>query len=660
MASLGWLGPGTVLTNTSSRWKRADGTTTFGTAHLADLNDDLDSTRAVLSGNGAATLKVDNDFLAPLDAAVRIARVRLYARILTPTGYTSTLRLFQGATLRTSVTHAGTGSYFNRYSAWVNTDASGSEWTDATINQLEWDVQSSVGFTSLTEFRVQMDMRRQATVTASSPDNAEFASPGQSFSWVFEGDGESQYRYNLKIFTQAVAEGGGFDPATSTAVYNETTYSNVSSRELTLDDGTSGIGFSPPLNLTRGATYYWAVRASKTFNGSEWWSEWSPLAKFVFQPRPTATSVTPSGSVTTASRPAIGWTYTAAAGGVAQGAYAVKIFKQPVGGWSGFDPGQIDSEVGQTAKPVAGSGSTSNNWITEGNATSFTPSVPLDNSTTYRAYVKVRRGNPYIHGMLSEWSDWAYSEFTINITPPTAPSLTLTPDAANGRMTLQTNVTGAGTYSDYRMRFERSLDGGTTWDVVTPWYFHFFGVIKATDSSRVLTFTTPGLTTWYDYTVPFNVAVSYRVRVIQIVTGQDFASNWVVATATVVTPKVWLKVLDSPTESMSFPVMDDWLQINRSLPRTIHRPLGRSRPVVMRGQPTGDSFSVKFLLLGRTAYTAFMAKIQSGQKFYLQNESKTWYVEVAGDVAWEDRLWDSKHGDEESVTVVVPFIEVSP
>lgn len=130
-------------------------------------------------------------------------------------------------------------------------------------------------------------------------------------------------------------------------------------------------------------------------------------------PVATVTVNAPTGAITDTSFPSVTWTY-AQADGVPQSAYEIKIFDSATYGAVGFDPDT------STASVETGIVSSANNGQTlEGD---------LENSTTYRAYVRVAS---LVNGA-NYFSDWSYSGFSLAIDAPASPTVSAIWDADAG------------------------------------------------------------------------------------------------------------------------------------------------------------------------------------------------------------------------------------
>lgn len=140
--------------------------------------------------------------------------------------------------------------------------------------------------------------------------------------------------------------------------------------------------------------------------------------------QPTITGTPAVTGATSTTFPSVSWVYGANADGDPQTAYRVKIFTSAQYGAAGFDPA--------VSSPVYDSGELA------GAADSWTTPLGLLNGTTYKMYIAVAQD---FNG--AKWySAWtASSSFTIALTPPPAPTLTVTQD--NTVPNLRNNLTVA-------------------------------------------------------------------------------------------------------------------------------------------------------------------------------------------------------------------------
>jgi hypothetical protein len=121
--------------------------------------------------------------------------------------------------------------------------------------------------------------------------------------------------------------------------------------------------------------------------------------------QPSVTVTSPSGTVTDTTFPSVTWTY-ADTDGDPQNAYQIKVFDSTTYGGGSFSP--------DTSTPAVETG------IVTSSNDGQTLEADLADGTTYRAYVRVAQllnGSNY-------FSDWAYSQFTIDVDAPATPLIT--------------------------------------------------------------------------------------------------------------------------------------------------------------------------------------------------------------------------------------------
>jgi hypothetical protein len=133
--------------------------------------------------------------------------------------------------------------------------------------------------------------------------------------------------------------------------------------------------------------------------------------------QPTLTVTNPSGTITDTTFPSVTWTY-ADADGDSQNAYEIKVFDSATYSAGTFNP--------NTSTPAVQTG-----VVTSSND-GQTLEADLADGTTYRAYVRVAQllnGSNY-------FSEWAFSQFTIDVDAPATPLITAFFDENVGAVTL--------------------------------------------------------------------------------------------------------------------------------------------------------------------------------------------------------------------------------
>ncbi len=220
--------------------------------------------------------------------------------------------------------------------------------------------------------------------------------------------------------------------------------------------------------------------------------------------KPVVTVSNPTGSITNTSFPLTVWTVDADPDGGATDEAQVRIFSAAQYGAAGFNPATSPATAESGTLQAGGDGNVPTNWRT-------TTKLP-GGGVTYRSYVRTRQ-NP-----LSNWSDWAYSQFTLTITPPTNPSsVTVTPEPTLGRMKI--NVDGTSSPRVDAVELERSDDGGVTWVPVRAWDTDVdYSGIAPVNGDSVL----------WDWEAPPGIPVKYRARNLKaFALGEWGSSDWV-------------------------------------------------------------------------------------------------------------------------------------
>lgn len=394
--------PNGLTTNTSSRWKD-EGGATFDAADAPKMLDDLDSTYARNSTGSAAVLQLPTNGYTKDVTLERFKRVRVCARHRATVGQTFSL-FHTGSELATSKIAVGAASGITRVSGpWCTKSSFGVEWAQADIDSLEVKVNGGGGFNDVRVAEmwaeVEIQTRPDAVVTpVLGADGRTMAKA--AFTWGYSGYGDTQRKFQVKVFTKAIAEGGGFDVTTSATVHDSGTKTG------------SYQNYTLPTALTIGAEYYVFVKMATDFNGADWWGAWSDGKPFQVHLATTTVISSPSGTVTNTTRPTINWSVTDP-NNDGLGAWAVKVFTDAQYLAAGFNP--------ETSTPTL-SGSGPSTFFPQWKATAALP------NGTYRAYMKTTSSTYLVT------SPWAFSGFVMNVTVPPAPTLTAVADVAGARI----------------------------------------------------------------------------------------------------------------------------------------------------------------------------------------------------------------------------------
>lgn len=269
------------------------------------------------------------------------------------------------------------------------------------------------------EAYIESWIQTQPTVAITSPstDQALFSQQPTIY-WNYNNQGDTVMGWRMKIFTNAVVTGGGFDPNSSSTV------SDSGDQGGAANQSTIGV----PLSL--GGTYWAYVQIATDFLGTWYRSAWSAV-RFIINTPPVVSAVTtnPATPITITQRPAITFTYTDA-NGEASSDVQVKIFSEAVYTAGGFN---VDSSTFAWDSGDVGA------TIASGAAGSVTPTINLSPNINYKAYVRAAEGGSGIR-----WGNWAASGvFTITMAPglvtdiPAVPEiLSAIPDNTNQRVIL--------------------------------------------------------------------------------------------------------------------------------------------------------------------------------------------------------------------------------
>lgn len=501
------------------------------------------------------------------------------------------------------------------------------DWTQAEIDSIELRgrVQSLIdpsGRVGVDELWMELDVVKRAVVTPAAPASAE-RDPSTVVPWTYVGDGDAQKAYQLRVFTKAATLVGGFDPAVTAPTYDSGEIVSSATSQLV-----------PEGVLAYGTEYVAFVRAAKDVNGATWWGTYMAGGwAFTTAAVPVvAVDVPPDDT----NRPLVDWSVTQLES-TSQAEYRVKVFKQPAGGWAGFNPdtNEVDlvEDSGQVGLPF-------------GTATQYQVAGSLLNATTYRAYVKAWKSSPEI-GRPTIPSAWAFTTWTTDFDAPPTPSI-VTAVAANGvdiDVTVTPGVGGAGIPDEDHYIVERRIDGGA-WAT--------FNLGGGDDSSLIVPAAEPFTIT--DHEAPLQRLVEYRATAVTTALGSpvaSLASN--VDGETLSAQTVWLKDTYTPASNQELAVEHVTLERTVTRARTIHRPLNRTKPLVVRGVADGSSFELRVLLNGRQAYDDIAPLLDSDHTLFVQAPIGSWYVELSGDLVYSEQLWEL----DELRSLVFPVVEVA-
>lgn len=283
-----------------------------------------------------------------------------------------------------------------------------------------------------------------------------------------------------------------------------------------------------------------------------------------------------------------------------------------------------------------------NHLIVDGNTFHSQVTNRLDNLTNFRTYV--RSAHRLVDGALL-WGKWNLEAFNSNYTAPTTPTMTAHTHNDRTMINLTQASAGGGPAIAY-LRLERSLDNGETWETFR------YGTEATTDNL-------PNVTqTYFDYEVTLFRNIQYRAFSVSTTLEVEIFSA-ASAIQTVFHTHHKVKLLD-PLDALggaTFPVEDSWLNASRRRTRSFKQPMGRKKPIVIRGSADSDSFEMTVVVVGETQWDKLM-ELLANRTLYVQTPKGSWYADIAGDVGHQDRLWDRRQGEQDVWKVTIPFQEV--
>lgn len=231
---------------------------------------------------------------------------------------------------------------------------------------------------------------------------------------------------------------------------------------------------------------------------------------------------------------------------------------------------------------------------------------------TYNLYVRAvryRDGQTTAQAIATseQASAWAASTLTMNTTPPTAPTVTVTADQTNDRVQIDVTPVASAGFTSPIIEVQRTDDLGATWTTVRGW-------------NVAGTFGTA--TTNYDYEAPRNNSVQYRARVTATYTGGlTLTSAWTTPGAVGITIAAdWnlkcptlpslnrtnVQVIEQPGEEMTEDL-------------GVFRPLDRRYPVVVAGQLGGWDGTLTIFTTTAAEWNAIRALLESQRVLYLES-----------------------------------------
>lgn len=532
--------------------------------------------------------------------------------------------------------------------------ATGLAWTQANLNALQlyvhWLNPGGTFDARLYEIWIDVDVQTQAVPVNVDPEQDRTLKSNQpGFRWAIpsvDGYPNSQRKYDLKVFTKAVVEGGGYDPDVSVEVARV-----IGWRTSILASGPWGTQALRALNpvLNWGDDYYWTVKAYvlNRADNTEWASEWSEPTPFKVTEKPAPNILEPIGTITT-NLPLLVWE-NADPELDPQAAFQIRVYQEPGAGWGGFDP---NTTLQAPLFYYEGTDSTQ---------FSLPLTTPVRDGIDYRIYMRTAQRTEalapwdpqyavrYQVGPLL-WGDWVFEDFTPDFIEPDAPELAAYSFEDRVEIHVTPGTEPAPVDIDYYV-IERSLDGGDTWST--------FRLGDGTDTSQLEDLTTEFIVT--DHEVPYDTEVMYRAFSVSTDLGPGFEvgslmSNVVLGATYSV--NIWIKDTGDSDNNAHFPYTDEWVSRVTKKSRSVHTPLGRSKAIVVKGINNFETINLNLLILGQDQKERITNIIDSNRTLFVCTPKGCWYAEISADVSWLDRMGDARQGQEDVWKVSMTLTEV--
>lgn len=337
--------------------------------------------------------------------------------------------------------------------------------------------------------------------------------------------------------------------------------------------------------------------------------------------QPTVTVSAPTGTITSTATPDVSWTY-ADTDGDTQSYYQVKVFTAAQYGAVGFSAATSTATWDSGQVGSVDSGTTVGSGLLSG---------------VHRAYVRVAKtvnGQPF-------WSDYAYSQFTVSVTPPSVPTLAAAWDSTSGKVTLTVQGASPAGYTSQYFEVERSDDSGVTWAQIRS------GGSISPSGTYAATVT--------DYEAPRETTVRYRARAVGVSGENRVPSAWSSVPQVLVTNDAtwWFKCITDPTLSTGSVPVTNALDTNVEEPNTIVRPLGRDRAVVVSGIIGGQDGSYKLVVTGDDWDSIEPLILHQGTLLVQDPEGRQKYVRVT-ERSWSETFAAGRIARE----VTLAYVEV--
>lgn len=316
----------------------------------------------------------------------------------------------------------------------------------ARLRVRAWDGLQYGAWTETPNFTVQHNQAPYAP-TLVAPANGSVADLAAGFTadWTFSDPnaGDSQTAYYLR---RKVAGAGSYE-------YWNAGTGAFQAGEVKNSAAATAVAFAAGL-WSNGVTYNWSVATEDALGVK---GPYATDATVTGNSAPVLTVDAPSGTVTDTSTPVVEWSESDVESDPQQ-TYEVRVFTAAQYGIGGFNPATSPATWdtdGEVASVVARDRQVGDGGDPDG--------ATLVDGVSYRAYVRVKAGGIY--------SEWGYSAFTLDLTAPSAPTVSVVQgeNPVSGSPRVEVTVTGTHDpldFPDVTYLVETSDNAGGNWETL--------------------------------------------------------------------------------------------------------------------------------------------------------------------------------------------------
>jgi hypothetical protein len=579
--------------------------------HVA-LNDTADGTYVLRTSTTATKSFVVNLASYTLAANERIQSVRIAVRMARG-GAQSKVYVRQGyvtdsaaGTIRYGAADQYTGS---SSIGWVTgadrtTAPDGQPWDQTRLNDLVVKVTdyspTSAGRTTVYEVTAEVIVNVQPTITVDAPTGTITDTSRPAIAWTYsDADGDGQTAYEVRVFTAAQYGASGFDPASSSAVWE--------SGEVTSTDP----GTTPGTDLENTVVHRAYVRAGHALSGTTFYSAWgyaqftmgyesppAPDLSAAYQSLTNRVNVTAVGHTNMltdndASLASTVGTWTAVTGCNVARSTAVGAAGSSSLSMTATGAGTMSARTGAYPIPTDGQ-QVSARAEFRPDASLRTVTVGLRWLDSTGATISTTTGT----GATEVTATWTAA--TVTGTPPAnatqAQVIVTVQSAASAevhyvdKIALHNGATSywspGGLYDSQIILVERSTDGGDTWEAIDT---------ADAGNPEQAAFVT-------DYAAERDATNAYRARVIGYSGESAVASPFTTGAAAWVPNdgKWWIKADGDEDLTIGGALVLGPVTVTREQNGGVFRPLGRSTPIVVTGDQYGLDGEYEVIVSGDT------------------------------------------------------------